>query len=267
MHEDSPRQRSLDEPWRTGRPRGLGVIAIFLLAVGIAVAGWFVGDGVSRVRTADRFVTVKGVAEREVKADLALWPIQLAATDDNVATAQGRINENVSKVFAFLAENGIDSSQVELQTLRVTDVLANPYNRPTHPGNRYIIQQTVLVRSDNPDRVRAASQKVGELVNAGVVLTSGNDWGPGGGPSYIFRRLNDLKPSMIAEATAEARKGAEQFAKDSKSQLGGIHQASQGVFVILPRDASGDQGAGGNEQSQMFKIVRVVTTVEYLLRD
>ena len=83
----------------------------------------------------------------------------------------------------------------------------------------------------------------------------------------MFRKLNDLKPSMIAEATAEARKAAEQFAKDSKSRLGGIHRANQGVFVILPRDASDTQGGPGmGEQSQMYKLVRVVTTVEYLLR-
>jgi hypothetical protein len=246
------------------RRGGLGII---LLAVGIAVAGWFVANGLTSIRTADRFVTVKGVSERQVKADLALWPIQLAVTDDNVAIAQSRVNQNVSKVVAFLNSNGIDSTEIELQGLRVTDVLANPYNPPNRAGNRFIIQQTVMVRSDNPDRVRATSQKVGELVNTGVVLSSGPEWGPGG-PAYVFRRLNDLKPGMIAEATAEARKAAEQFAKDSKSRLGGIHTANQGVFVILPRDATAaEQGPGMNEQSQILKTVRVVSTVEYLLRN
>ena len=72
---------------------------------------------------------------------------------------------------------------------------------------------------------------------------------------------------MIAEATAEARKAAEQFAKDSKSRLGGIHRANQGVFVILPRDAAGSEGGPGtSEQAQITKTIRVVTTVEYLLR-
>jgi hypothetical protein len=249
-----------------GQPRrgGLGGV---LVAIAIILAGWFIGNGITNIRTADRFVTVKGVSERPVKADLATWPIMLAVTDDNVSVAQTRINQNVAKVYAFLVANGIDSSEVELQSLKVTDVLAAVYNPSTRAGNRFIIQQTVMVRSENPEKVRAASQKVGELVNAGVVLSSGPEWGPGG-PSYIFRRLNDLKPSMIAEATAEARKAAEQFAKDSKSRLGGIHSANQGVFVILPRDAAAaEQGGGGGEQSQIQKTVRVVTTVEYLLRD
>jgi len=244
-----------------------GLLGPFLIALAVALAGWFVGNGLTNIRTADRFVTVKGVSERQVKADLALWPIQLAVTDDNVSLAQSRVNQNVAKVIAFLRGNGIDSTEIELQGLRVTDVLANVYNPQNRAGNRFIIQQTVMVRSDNPDRVRATSQKVGELVNSGVVLSSGPEWGPGG-PSYVFRRLNDLKPSMIAEATAEARKAAEQFAKDSKSHLGGIHTANQGVFVILPRDATAaEQGAGMNEQAQILKTVRVVSTVEYLLRN
>jgi hypothetical protein len=246
------------------RRGGAGTI---LLALSIALAGWFIAGGLTGIRTADRFVTVKGVSEREVKSDLALWPIRLAVADDNLSLAQGRINQNVVKVVAFLKANGIDSTEVELQGLRVTDVMANPFNPPNRVGNRFIIQQTVMVRSDNPERVRTTSQKVGELVNTGVVLSSGQEWGPGG-PTYVFRRLNDLKPSMIAEATAEARKAAEQFAKDSKSRLGGIHTANQGVFVILPRDAAAaEQGPGANEQSQILKTVRVVTTVEYLLRN
>jgi len=231
----------------------------FLIAVGIVLAGWFVGHGFSAGRAAHRFVTVKGVSEREVKADLALWPIQLASTGDDLSAAQQRINENVEKIYAFLAKNEIARDQAELQGLKVTDTFANPYQQG-RTTNRFIIQQTVMVRSDDPDKVLAASQNVGQLVDAGVVLSSGPDWGPGG-PTFLFTKLNDLKPQMIAEATAEARKAAEQFATDSGSALGGIYRANQGVFQILPRD----QAPGVSEQSQLYKTVRVVSTIDYLL--
>ncbi|MFO0094271.1 MAG: SIMPL domain-containing protein, partial [Gemmatimonadaceae bacterium] len=104
----------------------------------------------------------------------------------------------------------------------------------------------------------AASQRVPELVRNGVVLSSGQEYG-GGGPTFVFTKLNALKPAMIAEATARAREGAEQFAKDAASQLSGIRSASQGVFEILPRD----QAMGITEESQVVKRVRVVTTVVY----
>ena len=233
-----------------------------VLAVGIAVAGWFVGNGFVKGRAADRFVSVKGVAEREVKADLALWPIRFVAADDNLDRAQARIGESAAKVGTFLEKNGIDPSRAELQEFEVTDTRANPYGG-RDAATRFIISQTVMVRSDDPDVVFAASQKVSDLVTAGVVLSSGPMGPGGGGPTFLFTKLNDLKPPMIAEATAAARQAAEQFAKDSGSNLAGIRQASQGLFVILPRD----QAPGVQEQQQRVKIVRVVSTIEYYLRD
>jgi hypothetical protein len=221
-----------------------------------------VGRGLEVARGTDRYVTVKGVAERTVKADLALWPIQIASGDDELTRAQARLDSNLARVTRFLLANGIDTTEVELQGLRVTDAYANPYQPAGRVGSRYVVRQTVLVRTSDPERVRAASQKVGELVGAGVVLSSGEEYGPGG-PTYLFKRLNDLKPIMIAEATAEARRAAEQFAKDSKSRLAGIRRASQGVFVILPRD----EAPGITEPSQIVKTVRVVSTVEYRLKD
>jgi hypothetical protein len=117
------------------------------------------------------------------------------------------------------------------------------------------------VRSTNPDLVLAASQRVAELVSAGVVLSSGD--AGGGGPTFVFTGLNNLKPAMIAEATAQAREAAEQFARDSHSEVGGIRQASQGIFEILPRD----QAPGISEESQVDKTVRVVSTIDYLLKN
>jgi hypothetical protein len=181
-----------------------GIVGPLLLAVGLATAGWFVGHGFVASRTVDRYVTVKGVAER--------------------------------------------------------DVLANAYRSgPTE--SRFIINQVLMVRSDQPQQIRDASQSVGELVAAGVVLSASG--GPGYGPTFLFTRLNDLKPEMIAEATASARRAAEQFASDSSSRLGGIRRANQGVFVILPRD----RAMGIDQQGQLNKTLRVVSTISYYLED
>ena len=233
---------------------------VLILAIGIALAGWFTGVGFQK-RSADRYVSVKGVAERNVSADLALWPITLNAASNDLGTAQSQVSGYVEKVNAFLEGSGIDLSQVSLQTLRVTDAMANPY-RQGEPSARFVIQQTLMVRSEDPGRIFAASQKVGELVNAGVAFSSGEQYGPGG-PTFLFTKLNDVKPEMIAEATSEARKAAEQFARDSGSSLGKIRRANQGVFQILPRDPA----PGQQQANQLHKTVRVVTTVQYLLQD
>jgi len=228
-----------------------------VLAIGIALGGWLAGQGLVQARRSDRFVTVKGVAERVVTADTGLWPLRFVAADDDLARAQARIEGQRRAVMRFLARHGLDSTSTELQGLEVTDVRANPYfNGPA--ANRYVITLSLMVRSEDPGTLQSASQRVSELVDAGVVLTAS---GPGGGPTYLFTKLNDFKPQMIAEATGSARQAAERFATDSRSRLGGIRRANQGIFEILPRD----QAPGIMEGQQVQKTLRVVTTVEYQL--
>ena len=237
-----------------------GTVRAVILAVGLALAGLLVGLGFARARSADRFVTVKGIAEREVTADVAVWPLRLVTAGNDLGGAHAELQRHVGRVREFLEGQGIDTSQISLQGFVVTDALANPYAQSERVASRYVIRQTVLVRSSDPQRVLDASQRVAELVNAGVVISSGEEYGPGG-PTFIFTQLNALKPEMLAESTARARESAQQFARDAQSGLGSIRRANQGVFEILPRAP----GPGMTEESQLLKTVRVVSTVEYFL--
>jgi hypothetical protein len=231
-----------------------------IIAIGLALAGLFVGAGFARARSADRFVTVKGISEREVKADLAIWPLRIVAASDDLTSANAQLQSSLEKIRTFLTANRVDATQATLQDFSVADAQTNQYSGGTAAGARFVIRQTVVVRSTNPETIRAASQKVSELVSAGVVLSSGGEYG-NGGPTFVFTGLNKLKPEMIGEATSRARESAEQFARDSKSGIGGIRRASQGIFEILPRD----QAEGITEASQIVKTVRVVSTIDYAL--
>jgi uncharacterized protein len=235
-----------------------------VLALGVALAGLLVGNGFARGRAADRYVTVKGVAEREVRADLAIWPLRVAGADNELSVANGKLVTSIAGVRDFLVRHGVDTSQVQLTGFSVADAYAEQYASDRKPTNRYVIRQTMLVRSNEPDKVLAASQQVSELAAIGVAISSGNgEYGPGGGgPTFVFSKLNQLKPAMIADATARAREAAAQFARDSHSELGEIRQANQGVFEILPRD----QVPGMTQENQITKIVRVVSTIDYRLR-
>jgi hypothetical protein len=235
------------------------LIAAALIAAGLVAAGWQVGAGFAAGRANERFVTVKGVAEREVKADLALWPIRYTATGNDLASVQQKIAADAGRVRSFVAGAGLPAESIEVQGLQVVDLLAQPY-RSGPIDSRFIISETLIVRTREVDKVAAAGQRLSDLVSAGVVL-SGADGGAIQGPVYLFTRLNEIKPAMIAEATRSARAGAEQFAADSGAPIAGIRRASQGLFQILPRD----DVAGASEQTQVAKIVRVVTTIDYAL--
>lgn len=246
----------------TDRP----IVLAAVQAAGIALAGLFIALGVAQVRTSDRFVTVKGVAEREVRADVAIWPLHMVGADNDLAAAQGKLNRSIAGVKQFLARRGIDTAAVELTGFGVFDAFAQQYGGNQTPTNRYIVRQTVLVRSARPEQVLAASQQIGELAAIGVVVSSGSGGeygGQGAGPTFLFTKLNELKPAMIADATARAREAAEQFARDSRANLGGIRRANQGVFEIAARD----QAPGIMQEAQIAKVLRVVSTVEYFLKD
>lgn len=238
--------------------------------VGLALAGLFVAAGIvyaalefSRAfveaRTVVREVTVKGLAERDVKADLVLWPLKFTTTDDDLSVALRKIDSDEQQVRAFLTGGGLPDSATSVQQFQVIDQLAQQY-RSGPIQSRYIVSQTLLVRSSEVDKAEALAQQVGKLVEAGVILA--NDGGMSG-PNYLFTKLNDIKPAMLAEALANAREGAAKFAEDSGAQVGSIRRAYQGVFQILARD----QAPGLYEPGQIDKTVRVVSTVDYALVD
>lgn len=224
-----------------------------LLGLGLVGGGWAVGQGVVNARTGERGVTVRGVAERNVKADLAVLPLKFTASGEVLSEVQARIDGDLAIVRQFLTAQGYPADAVSLGQLSVADTRSREWGSNNN-GPRFILSQTVVVRTNDVDRVQKTTRALNELVRQGVVLQDFN------GPTYVFTKLNDVRPAMIAEATASARTGAEQFAKDSRTALGPIRQATQGSFEILARDEIGD------ETTSLDKKVRVVTTVSYRLK-
>jgi hypothetical protein len=238
-------------------------LAALFIAAGLAAAGWLIGHGFVESRAGDRYVTVKGVSERDVRADLAIWPLRLSVAADDLAKAHAELQGSIEKIREFLGRHGLDPASAQVQAFSVHDANADQYRRERAIGSRFVINETLVVRSSEPDKIQTATEKVGELVEAGVVLSSGGDDYRSSGATYIYSGLNAIKPEMIAEATARAREGAEQFARDSGSRVGALRRANQGTFEILPRD----RVPGAAEDNQLAKTVRVVSTVDYLLED
>ncbi len=237
---------------------GALIIAGLAIALGVAVGGFFVGDGFQTGRSTDRYVTVKGLAERIVKADIASWPLRFTASGDDLGAVQAKIEADGAQISSFLQSAGISAESYRLERLEVVDKRAQLYGNSAVPvGGRFVVTQTLAVRTSDVDRIVEASRSIGDLVKAGIVLSDSS------GPSYAYTSLNDIKPEMIAEATRSARTSAQQFADDSGSSVGAIRQANQGIFTILPRD-SGEQW---QEAQSIEKRVRVVSTIQYFIED
>lgn len=220
------------------------------LIVSALVLGIALNMAVDRFRAAERYLSVRGLAEQEVPADVAIWPLTFAAGGSTPAEVQQRLDDSEAIVRRFLDEAGFAASEIGKSPPRLSDLHAHHYgDRP--PPERFRAEATLTLRSNDPDRVRVTAQRADELVAQGVVLTT--QWGAP--VQYLFTGLNAIKPEMIAAATRDAQAAAEKFAADSGGRVGGIRRGSQGYFSIEDRDA----------WTPEIKRVRVVTSVDYFL--
>ncbi len=232
--------------WKTAR--GQTALAVSgILAVGMIAGGYLLGDGLLRAKEADRSVTVRGLAERDVMADLATWTISYSATAPNLADAQASVDRDTVQLTEFFKALGFPAEAVEPVAVNVTSF--------TNEGQiLFTVRQRVSLRTEDIARAQRAVRQQFDLVRRGVLLEEGS------GMAYTFTKLNEVKPEMVAEATRDARASAEQFAKDSGAGVGTIRSATQGYFEVTARD--GD-GAGWGVADTPFKKVRVVTTVDF----
>lgn len=254
---------------RTVEAIGPAAILGGCVLLGLVLGGWVLGAEIKAIKLADRYVTVKGLVERTVKSDTAIWPVTFKEAGNDLPDAFAKSETDKAAVLKFFAAQGISPQEISVGQINVTDKQANEYGNNSS-GPRYIVEQTVTVQSSDVDKIAQAGQKTAELVQAGIVVGSG--FGQGG-ITYKFTGLNALKPDMITEATRNARASADRFAADSGSQVGSIRSANQGVFSISAANAGSesapdqDEPQGGDAQADasLMKTVRVVATVDYYL--
>ena len=224
-----------------------------LIAAGLVLLGWTLRSGIVHFKDSERVVTVKGLSEQEVKADRVIWPLMYKQVGDDLTALYNNIEKTNGTIIAFLRSNGVDEKEITIAPSQLIDMAAELYN-PNAPRYRYSVTTVLTVVTDKVDLVRSLMQRQGDLLKQGVAVTGGDYQYR---TQFLYTGLNTIKPGMIEEATANARTAAEKFAHDSKSKLGKIRSATQGQFSIEDRD----------ENTPYIKSIRVVTTVEYYLKD
>jgi hypothetical protein len=242
-----------NEPVRQeGRGRMLAAaIGGVLLAAGLIGLGAMLSGGLLKFRSLERTVEVKGLAEREVPADLAIWTIGHADADNDLGVLYERFEAKSARVIAFLEKRGFSAAEITVGAPAVVDRQAREYGEQGGKF-RYTGRANITVYTPKVDAVRAAIGQLGELGKSGIAVS-----GEGPGAQYVFGGLAAIKPEMVEQATRNARETAVKFAADSASALGKLKRASQGQFSIADRDDS----------TPHIKKVRVVSTIEYYLQD
>lgn len=223
------------------------------IMTGLIVLGMMIPRAVSKYRSFDRTVNVKGLCEKEVMADKVIWPVVYKVMANDIQSVYDQTDGNNAVILSFLESGGIADSEITVSVPSISDKFANEYGSNDR-AYRYIATSVITVCTDKVDEVLALMSRQAELLKKGIV-TGGNNWeNP---VEFKYEGLNDIKPQMIEEATRNAREAAQKFAKDSDSRLGKIRTASQGTFTIENRDSN----------TPYIKKVRVVTSVTYYLKN
>lgn len=239
----------------------IGLLAALLgslaLAAGLAAGGWGIAQGLERFRLADRSVSVKGLAERDVPSDYAIWPLGFRRGGTEFGAVQRALAEDRDRVLAYLKQRGFSEAEIEVRPLQVQDLFAREYGGGNQPL-RFQGTGLVLVKTDKTEAVAAAALVVDPLIQAGMQLGGAND-GPAG-PRYQLRGFNEVKAPLLAEATRNAREQAQKFAAEAGATLGPLRSANQGVIQI-----GGADGQGYDDGSSRIKRLRVVSSFQYTL--
>ena len=233
----------------------LGAVGIF--ALGLTTSGYALGDGLRRYKLAEhRTVTVRGVSERNVTADLATWGVAFSHSGTELGPVEQSVERQAQSVRAFFLRAGfkpeeVTDADVSLSRQQPTDRDGEPVG-----PEKLTVSRSIQLRTRDVMKARAAYTRQAELLRNGVELSSS-------GVSYTFTGLNELKPEMIAEANKNARRSAQQFASDSGVSVGKMKTASQGYFSVGARDGEDCDDCGSTGGSSPFQKVRVVTTIDY----
>ena len=231
----------------------INLIGIIILALAVFAGSYTISEGISSPKSFQRTVTVRGLSEKEFDADMAVWPITFTVSGNDLSAIRKEIQIKTEIIGAFLKEHSITSEEITIKEPTITDTSINPYLDQKQQRDKYYAKSVMFVRSKNIQAVGKVLVDSINLMDNGIALSNEYD----SQIQYLFTALNEIKPEMIAEATRNARKAAEQFAHDSGSTVGKIQHASQGLFSIE------DAAPGLPER----KVIRVVTNIEYILTD
>ena len=236
--------------------RSTQLIPALLLAIGISLAGYFVGKTLFNAKVGINTAEAKGLSERKVLADSATWRISFSVegkSKSDIPRLYQEAESNQQAIVKILTDGGLSKDEVELGII-------DHSVREFRDDNNQLVDQnhtlsgSVLVQTQKVNLIKNLRTSVNQLVAQGMELTNRT-------PSYHFNGLNEIKPDMLKEAARNARIAATEFAENAGAKVGRIRHARQGAFFIV------DSGQSHGDTRSLEKDVRVVTTIEFYLTD
>jgi hypothetical protein len=230
------------------------IVSFLFLGIFIFCSSFLISESIRYQKDFERFIKVKGLAEKKVKSDKGIWTIQYMETGGSLAEIYSKISNNKIIIKKFFKKIGIEEKEIEFQNVTLNDNFS--YGSKVHEGaQRYRATSGVSVYSLKVDFIKKFSQETHELIKKGVTLT-------GNRVKFLFEDLNSVKQGMLTLAMKNARLAAESFLKGSRTKVKNVRNISQGLFSV------NDFSTGSRHyysSSSLYKKVRVVVGVSYFI--
>jgi hypothetical protein len=237
------------------------VIRTIIFSVALILAAAILGYQVKQVGGGRESISVKGLAEKPVKADRAEWTLQLQVKGATIAEALEKLRKEKPALDQFLNTAGFDKAAVaesnESAEPNFEEVEGRNGNMRS-VQNGHIARQSFTLNTPDIAKIIAAAKGIVQFESEGHPVSFG-------APQFLVSNLEDVKMSLIGAAMKNSHARANEFAKNGDVKVGRMRSASQGAFYILPAGANADVSDWGGtyDKSTVDKVARVVVTVDY----
>jgi hypothetical protein len=237
------------------------MLRTIIFSVALVIAASVLGYQVKQVGGGRESISVKGLAEKPIKADRAEWTISLQVKGATIADALGKLRKERPALDAFLGKAGFEAA-----VLTESNESAEPNYEQVEGRNGnmrsvqdgHVARQSITINTADIGKILTAARGVVQFEAEGHPVNYGE-------PQFLVSNLEDVKMSLIGAAMQNSRARAQEFAKNGGVEVGAMRSASQGAFYILPASANADVSDWGGtyDKSTVDKLARVVVTVDY----
>jgi hypothetical protein len=231
------------------------IISGICISVAIFGSSVVMSRAALKVAGADKHqITVTGSAEKIVQSDFAIWAGECVRRGNDLPALYKKVGEDLVKVKKYLTGHGFSEKDIIVyRANREPFYKQNDLGNDTHEIQGYELTQVIEIRSKDIEKLKNLSRESLELISEGIEFESAS-------PDYFYTKLNDLKPEMYAEATAEAKRRATLMAKAAGQRIGPMRSATEETFQVVPVDSEEPQDSEINDTD--FSEKKITSTVE-----
>ena len=240
------------------RSRNITYILIAIIAaLAMIAASLILVDGVKEVKGGNNKITVTGSAKQQITSDLIVWTGSFNAKSPALQDAYTKLESDKTKVLDYLVGQGVPKDNIVFSSINTnTYYIVLPSGQYTSDVDYYELNQTVTISSGEIDKITDVSRNVTELINEGIQFQSN-------APQYMYTKIADMKVTMLAEATKDARKRAEMIAENAGNKLGQLKYADMGVIQITPLYSNEVSDYGMNDTYSLDKEITAIVHCEF----